>query len=216
MMASWGFLTNHARVLLCVAHDPGMRLRDIAARLDITERSAHGIITDLTAAGYLVKQKDGRRNRYQIQAHLPLPEPASRDRTVGEVLALLTGNDRPGIELPPASDANGRRATQAGLETPPMPGRQADGAGSAACARRLRPEAARVRLQIRTIGWLAGNAPALLEWWCPGTEGSEGRGRAVREGGPGREAADELPPRRRADPDLLQRAAGRQAVRSGQ
>src|SRR6266436_7719929 len=67
-MASWGFLTNHARALLCIAHDPGTRLRDIAARLDITERSAHAIITDLTAAGYLVKQKDGRRNRYQIQA----------------------------------------------------------------------------------------------------------------------------------------------------
>ena len=120
-MASWGFLTNHARVLLCIAHDPGTRLRDIAARLDITERSAHGIITDLTAAGYLVKHKDGRRNRYQIQAHLPLPEPASRERTVGEVLALLTGNDRPGIELPPARDANGRRASQAGPETPLMP-----------------------------------------------------------------------------------------------
>ena len=44
-------------------------------RLNITERSAHGIITDLNAAGYLVKQKDGRRNRYQIQAHLPMPEP---------------------------------------------------------------------------------------------------------------------------------------------
>ena len=73
-MASWGFLTNHARALLCIAHDPGTRLRDIAARLDITERSAHAIITDLTAAGYLAKQKDGRRNRYQIQAHLPLPE----------------------------------------------------------------------------------------------------------------------------------------------
>ena len=69
-MVSWGFLTNHARALLCIAHDPGTRLRDIAARLDITERSAHGIIADLTAAGYLVKQKDGRRNRYQIQAHL--------------------------------------------------------------------------------------------------------------------------------------------------
>jgi hypothetical protein len=121
-MASWGFLTNHARALLCIAHDPGTRLRDIAARLDITERSARGIITDLTAAGYLVKQKDGRRNRYQIQAPLPLPlplpEPASRERTVGEVLALLTGNDRPGIELPPASDANGRRATQAELNSP--------------------------------------------------------------------------------------------------
>ena len=73
-MANWGFLTSHARVLMCIAHDPGTRVRDIAARLGITERSAHGIITDLTAAGYLVKQKDGRRNRYQIQAHLPLSE----------------------------------------------------------------------------------------------------------------------------------------------
>jgi hypothetical protein len=72
----------------------------VAARVDITERSARGIITDLTAAGYLVKQKDGRRNRYQIQAHLPLPEPASRERAVGEVLALLTGNDRPGSNCP--------------------------------------------------------------------------------------------------------------------
>ena len=54
-MASWGFLTNHARVLLCIAHDPGTRLRDIAARLDITERSAYGIITDLTAAGYVTE-----------------------------------------------------------------------------------------------------------------------------------------------------------------
>jgi hypothetical protein len=87
-------------VLLCIAYDPGIRLRDVAARVDITERSARGIITDLTAAGYLVKQKDGRRNRYQIQAHLPLPEPASRERAVGEVLALLTGNDRPGSNCP--------------------------------------------------------------------------------------------------------------------
>jgi hypothetical protein len=88
-MASWNFLTNHARVLLCIAHDPGVRLRDIAASLDITERSAHGIITDLTTAGYTVKQKDGRRNRYQIQAHMPLPEPTSQQPAIGEVLALL-------------------------------------------------------------------------------------------------------------------------------
>ena len=92
-MANWSFLTNHARVLMCIAHDPGARLRDIAASLGITERSAHGIVTDLAEAGYVIKQKDGRRNRYQIQAHLPLPEPASRDRTVGEVLALLAGTD---------------------------------------------------------------------------------------------------------------------------
>jgi DNA-binding MarR family transcriptional regulator len=90
--ASWTFLTSHARVLLCIAHDPGVRLRDIAARLDITERSAYGIVTDLAAAGYIVKQRDGRRNRYQIQAHLPLPEATSRERTVGEILALLAGD----------------------------------------------------------------------------------------------------------------------------
>jgi DNA-binding IclR family transcriptional regulator len=92
-MASWTFLTNHAQVLLCVARDPGVRLRDIAAGLDITERSAFGIITDLVQAGYVVKEKDGRRNRYRIQAHLPLPESVARERTVGEVLALLTRTD---------------------------------------------------------------------------------------------------------------------------
>ena len=61
-MASWSFLTNHARVLLCIARDPGARLRDIAASLGITERSAHGIVTDLAEAGYVIRQKDGRRN----------------------------------------------------------------------------------------------------------------------------------------------------------
>jgi DNA-binding MarR family transcriptional regulator len=93
IMADWSFLTNHARVLMCIAHDPGARLRDIAAGLGITERSAYGIVTELAEAGYVVKQKDGRRNRYQIQAHLTLPEPTSRERTVGEILALLAGTD---------------------------------------------------------------------------------------------------------------------------
>ena len=92
-MANWSFLTSHARVLMCIAHDPGARLRDIAAGLGITERSAYGIVTELAEAGYVVKQKDGRRNRYQVQAHLPLPEPTSRERTVGEILALLAGTD---------------------------------------------------------------------------------------------------------------------------
>jgi DNA-binding MarR family transcriptional regulator len=95
-MARWGLLTSHARVLLCIAHDPAARLRDVAAGLGITERSAHGIVTDLAEAGYVVKQKDGRRNRYRIQAHLPLPDPICRERTVGEILALLAG-----IEAPP-------------------------------------------------------------------------------------------------------------------
>jgi DNA-binding MarR family transcriptional regulator len=90
-MASWSFLTNHARVLICIAHDPGARLRDIAARTGITERTAHGIVADLTTAGYVRKQKDGRRNRYRIQSHLPLPEPGSQELAIGEVLTLLTG-----------------------------------------------------------------------------------------------------------------------------
>jgi DNA-binding IclR family transcriptional regulator len=88
-MGTWSFLTNHARVLLCIARDPGARLRDIAAVLGITERSAYGIVTDLAEAGYVVKEKDGRRNRYQIQAHLPLRESISRERSIGEVLGLL-------------------------------------------------------------------------------------------------------------------------------
>jgi hypothetical protein len=95
----WSFLTNHGRVLLCIARDPGVRLREVAAGLGITERSAHAIVADLTAAGYIVKHKHGRRNRYQIQAHLPLPEPASQAPAIGDVLAMLVGEaaaDEPG------------------------------------------------------------------------------------------------------------------------
>lgn len=92
-MPKWTFLTNHAQVLLCVAGDPAVRLRDIATSVGITERSAYGIISDLTEAGYVVKHKDGRRNKYQIQAHLPLPEAAIRERTVGELLNLLVGTE---------------------------------------------------------------------------------------------------------------------------
>ena len=92
-MPEWSFLTNHARVLLCIARDPGVRLRDIAATLGITERTAFGVVADLTDAGYVVKERDGRRNRYQIQHHLPLAEPTSQERTIGEVLELLGGQE---------------------------------------------------------------------------------------------------------------------------
>ena len=91
----WSFLTNHARVLVCIAHDPGVRLRDIAATVDITERTAFGIVADLTAAGYVVKDKDGRRNRYRIQDRLPLPDGIARERTIGEVLELLIDTREP-------------------------------------------------------------------------------------------------------------------------
>ena len=91
MAARWSFLTNHARVLLCIAHDPGLRLRDMAAALGITERSAYGIVADLTRAGYVRKERDGRRNRYSIQREMPLPDLTNRERTVGELLNLLAG-----------------------------------------------------------------------------------------------------------------------------
>jgi DNA-binding MarR family transcriptional regulator len=90
-MGSWSFLTNHARALLCIARDPGVRLRDIAAEVGVTERSAHGIVADLADAGYVVKDKDGRRNRYRIQEHLPLGDPLIQERTIGEMLDLLVG-----------------------------------------------------------------------------------------------------------------------------
>ena len=91
-MAEWSFLTNHARALLCIAHDPGVRLIDIAAARGITERRAYAIVNDLSTAGYVIKEKDGRRNRYEVQGHLPLPGPAIRSTTVGEVLAVLVGD----------------------------------------------------------------------------------------------------------------------------
>ena len=74
----------------------GCACRDIAARVGITERSAYAIVTDLTAAGYVVKDRDtdGRRNRYQIQSHLPLPEAMARERTIGEVLDVLVDSER--------------------------------------------------------------------------------------------------------------------------
>jgi DNA-binding transcriptional ArsR family regulator len=91
-VAQWSFLTNHARVLLCIAHDPGLRLRDMAEALGITERSAFAIVADLTDAGYVLKERDGRRNRYSIQRHMPLPDSTGRERTVGEVLNLLVAS----------------------------------------------------------------------------------------------------------------------------
>jgi DNA-binding IclR family transcriptional regulator len=86
---AWSFLTNHAHALLCIANDPGVRLRDIGNTLGITERRAYGIVADLTAAGYVVKERDGRRNRYQLQPHMPLYGPAGREGTIGELVTVL-------------------------------------------------------------------------------------------------------------------------------
>ena len=105
----WSFLTNHGRALLHIAHDPNVRLRDIAATLNITERSAYAIVTDLTDAGYVVKERDGRRNRYIVQHHLPLPETTIRERTVGEVVDLLVGRRPRGRRTTAATKTRPRR-----------------------------------------------------------------------------------------------------------
>lgn len=89
-MADWTFLTNHAHVLLCVARDPGARLRDVADDVGITERAAQRIIADLVQAGYLEREREGRRNRYRLHPELPLRHPLEQEHAIGEILRVLT------------------------------------------------------------------------------------------------------------------------------
>lgn len=90
MMATWSFLTRHARVLLVIDSNPDIRLRDIAAAVGISERRAHDIVSDLADSGYLAKQRTGRRNAYEVQHHRPLRDDLTDHRTIGDILALLS------------------------------------------------------------------------------------------------------------------------------
>jgi DNA-binding MarR family transcriptional regulator len=90
LVGNWSFFTNHGRVLLSIADNPEIRLRDIATDLGITERHAYAIVNDLTDAGYVLKEREGRRNRYQVQSHLALPELPDREQAIGDVLDVLT------------------------------------------------------------------------------------------------------------------------------
>jgi hypothetical protein len=92
-VAEWTFFTNHAHVLFCIARDPEIRVRDLAVLVGITERAAQRIVADLVAAGYLERSRDGRRNRYQVRADLPLRHPVEQPHRVGEVLAVLSDAD---------------------------------------------------------------------------------------------------------------------------
>jgi DNA-binding MarR family transcriptional regulator len=87
---TWGFLTNHAHVLLCIARDPESRARDIAERVGITERATQRILADLIADSYVTRTKVGRRNRYTIDPQGHLRHPALRDLSIGPILELLT------------------------------------------------------------------------------------------------------------------------------
>jgi Winged helix-turn-helix DNA-binding len=92
--SGWDFLTNHAHVLLCVAEDPGIRLRDIAAAVGITERGAHKVLSELVDGGYVLRERHGRRNRYKVKPELPLRHPLVNDREVGDLLKVLRRPER--------------------------------------------------------------------------------------------------------------------------
>ena len=92
---AWTFLTNHGQVLVCIARDPGVRLREIGQRVGITERAAHRLVTELAAGGYITVQRNGRRNQYTVNPQLPLPDAIAREQNVGELLEILTATREP-------------------------------------------------------------------------------------------------------------------------
>lgn len=90
---AWTFLTNHAQVLMCIADDPDVRLRDIGERVGITERASHRIVVDLADAGYITRQRVGRRNQYRINGRRPLHDPVARAHNIGQLLTIIGPSD---------------------------------------------------------------------------------------------------------------------------
>ena len=87
-------LTNHGHALLCVAREPGMRLREIADCIGISERATHKIVCELEAAGYLTRHRQGRRNFYEVHADAPLRHALEREASVGQLVVALGGTCR--------------------------------------------------------------------------------------------------------------------------
>ncbi len=94
----WTFLSNHAHVLLCIANEPEVRLREVALRVGITERAVQRIVTDLEQGGYLTRSREGRRNRYEVFLDRPLRRSAVSNHEVGVLLNLLLRHDQPGLD----------------------------------------------------------------------------------------------------------------------
>jgi hypothetical protein len=88
-MGRFSFLTNHGLVLLCIAEDHRVRMREIAATVQITERASQRIVADLIAAGYVDRARDGRRNRYTVRRNLPITLPSQRDIDLNSLLSVL-------------------------------------------------------------------------------------------------------------------------------
>jgi CTP-dependent riboflavin kinase len=108
----WKFLTNHAAVLVCIAHDPGVLLREISGRVGITERAAHRIVTELADAGYITRERVGRRNQYTIQNELPLPDRVARVNRVGDLLSVLVGDGDLASVTPATPKTTGKAASR--------------------------------------------------------------------------------------------------------
>jgi predicted transcriptional regulator len=95
----WEFLTNHGQVILCIADDPSIRLREIGQRIGITERAAHRIVAELAGAGYITRERSGRRNHYTINGTVTLPDTIAREQNMGELLELLTASQVSGARV---------------------------------------------------------------------------------------------------------------------
>ena len=85
----FAFLTNHGKTLLLIAQDPRIRMRDIAGHLHITERASQRIVADLVHAGYMKREREGRRNVYSVSTHLPFGLPTQRDLDIGSLLSVV-------------------------------------------------------------------------------------------------------------------------------
>jgi hypothetical protein len=128
--SGWTFLTNHARVLAAIAHDPGVRVRDIAARCLLTERAVQKIIVDLEDAGYLQHTRNGRSNHYTVKDKTPLRHPADRGPMVADLLALLAiqQNAEPGSSAPGPAAEPGAPAPRPEADSEPSAPRPGAGA----------------------------------------------------------------------------------------
>jgi DNA-binding IclR family transcriptional regulator len=93
--AEWTFLSNHAHVLLAIARDPEIRLREVADQVGITERAVQRIVADLVDGGFLSRERTGRRNRYRLHPHLPLRHPLETHRTVGDLVEMILSGRAP-------------------------------------------------------------------------------------------------------------------------
>ena len=123
----WRFLSNHTQVLLCISQDPDARLREIAQRVEITERAAHRIVTDLINSGYLQRVRVGRRNRYLVNPSAAMRHPAQHGQEIGGLLGLLGVTDLRGDEPTPGARGRAEQAGNREARRPPQEDQQGAG-----------------------------------------------------------------------------------------